>query len=163
MKSPSSFGTILLWAGLTLWMGGCAGVATQDGAPSDVPIRERWQGDYPVAQLARLPEGQRRARVGYLGDAATFAAVWRAFKPGEPVPPVDFDRQLVLFVRNVQFYNRTSIGKVTLKDGAVEVLAAETLSALPIEDKAAMALAVIPRAGVRFIQTGAEKIPVASP
>ena len=79
------------------------------------------------------------------------------------MPPVDFDRQFVLFVRNVQFYNRTTIGKVTLKDGAVEVLAMETLSALPIEDKVDMALAVIPRAGVRFIQTGAEKIPVGPP
>jgi len=36
----------------------------------------------------------------------------------------------------------------------------ETMSALPIEDKVAMAMAVISRKGVRAIQAGAEKIDV---
>jgi hypothetical protein len=35
------------------------------------------------------------------------------------------------------------------------------MSALPIDDKVAMAMAVIPRQGVRAIQAGAEKIKVA--
>jgi hypothetical protein len=42
----------------------------------------------------------------------------------------------------------------------LEILAMETMSAMPIEDKAAMAMAVIPRAGVRFIRAGEEQIPV---
>ncbi|HYR03352.1 MAG TPA: hypothetical protein VES58_08415, partial [Syntrophobacteria bacterium] len=113
-----------------------------------------------MSQLDRLPEGQRRSRVGYLGDAARLADVWQAFKPGEKTPEVDFGKYLVLFSRNVDFYNRTSIFKVTLKDGVLEVMAMETLSAQPIEDKAAMALAVVPRVGARFIQTGTKRIPV---
>ncbi len=40
------------------------------------------------------------------------------------------------------------------------MLAMETMSAMPIEDKVAMALAVIPRAGVRFIASGNERIGV---
>jgi hypothetical protein len=76
---------------------------------------------------------------------------------------VDFRRHIVLFSRNVHFYNHTSIAKVSLKeDGGVEVLATETLSSMPIEDKVAMALAVTPRAGVQYLQTGTERIPVVS-
>jgi len=55
-----------------------------------------------------------------------------------------------------------SIFKITLKGGNVEILTMETMSALPIEDKVAMAMVVIPRTGVKFIQTGNEKIPVAN-
>jgi hypothetical protein len=36
----------------------------------------------------------------------------------------------------------------------------ETMSALPIEDKIAMALAVIPRADISSITAGGQKIPV---
>ena len=60
----------------------------------------------------------------------------------------------------MDFYNRISIFKITLKDGVIEILAMETMSALPIEDKVAMALAEIPRAGVESIQAGNQQIPV---
>jgi hypothetical protein len=86
--------------------------------------------------------------------------VWQALRSGEPVPQVDFARDLVVFARNVEFYNRTSIFKVVLKDGVAEVLAMETMSALPVEDRVAMALAVVPRVGVEFIQAGPARVPV---
>ena len=160
MRSSLILRAFVVWAGLTVLASGCATVAAQDGAPREVPILQKWQGDYPVTEINRLPEGQREARVGYIGDATTFAAVWQAFRSGEPVPQVDFSRDLVVFARNVQFYNRTSIFKVILKDGVAEVLAMETMSALPVEDKVAMALAVVPRVGVEFIQAGVRRIPV---
>jgi len=128
--------------------------------PVVLPVSRTWTGDYPVAELDRLPEGQRRSRVGYLGDEKAFAAVWKALKPGEDVPDVDFGGNIVVFSRNVVFYNRTNILKVTLKEGVAEILAMETMSALPIEDKVAMALAEIPRVGVRFLKAGDERVPV---
>jgi hypothetical protein len=67
---------------------------------------------------------------------------------------------MVVFYRNVAFYNRTNIFKANLEDGVLDVLAMETMSALPIEDKVAMALVVVPRAGVKFIQAGTTRIPV---
>jgi hypothetical protein len=118
----------------------------------------RWSGDYPVAELKRLPEGQQQSRVGYLASTQAFGAVWAAFKPGEAVPAVDFGKNLVVFVRNVDFYNRTNILKTELKDGVLEVLAMETMSAIPIEDKAAMAMTVVPRQGVKAIQSGPTRI-----
>lgn len=127
----------------------------------EISLLETWSGDYPVPELERLPVGQQDTMAGYIGNAETFAPVWQAFMPNEPLPVVDFSKNIVVFTRNVQFYNRTSIFKVMLKDSTAEIFAMETMSALPIDDKVAMAMAVIPRQGVRAIQAGAEKIKVA--
>jgi len=141
-------------------MAGCSSVPAANAPPTELAIVQSWSGDYAVAELKLLPEGQQQSASGYLGSAAAFAPVWAAFKPGEAVPAVDFGKQLVVFHRNVNYYNRTRIIKVTLKEGVADVLAAETMSAIPITDKVAMALAVIPRAGVKSIQAGTVRIPV---
>ena len=120
---------------------------------SEAMILHSWHGDYPVAQLILLPEKQRGRGVGYIADARTFAGVWKAFKPGEAIPEIDFKFNLVLFARNTQFYNSIRIGKVNVTDGAAEVLAMETMSAMPIEDKVAMSLVVVPRKDIKSIRT----------
>ena len=157
----ASMTAMICTAGLLLmWIAGCATMAADDDVPTDLVIIDRWSGDFPVARLDLMPAGQRRSRSGYIGDQQTFGAVWQAFKPGEKIPGVDLSRNLVIFSRNVDFYNRTRIMKAVLAGGDLEILAMETMSALPIEDKAAMAMAVIPRAGIKFIRTGDGRIPV---
>jgi len=160
MKTPKSIFTFMLWAAL-VWLVNCGAVfADQEEKPKNLTILQKWSGDYPVSELHRLSENLRTSPVGYLADAETFADVWQAFKPNKKMPEVDFKSNLVVFTRNVDFYNRTSIGMVKLAEGVLEIVAMETMSALPIEDKAAMAMAVIPRAGVKFIQAGTSRIPV---
>jgi len=122
--------------------------------PENVEIFHIWSGDYPVARLALLPDGQRDSSAGFIDNAETLASVWINFKPGEAVPAVDFIQNLILFVRNTQFYNRISISRVVLKDGMAEIEAMETMSAMPIEDKVGMSLAVVPRKNIRKIKTG---------
>jgi len=129
-----------------------AGSSTEK--PQAVEILNTWQGDYPVKDLDKLPAGQRGSRVGYISDANIFASVWKLFKPEEAMPLVDFEHHLVVFSRNIRFYNRTRISKVHLKDDVLEVLAAETMSALPIEEKVAMSVAIVRREGIKAIQTG---------
>jgi hypothetical protein len=125
------------------------------------PILQKWVGDYPVAQLDRLPVGQSQSRVGYIGDAETFASVWQVLKPGTALPQVDFNKNLVVFVRNVTLYHPTLVEKVTLKDGVAEIVAAQPLTpAEPIRDRVALGLAVVPREGLKFIQADSEQIPV---
>ncbi len=126
----------------------------------EAEILQSWQGDYPVAQLSLLPEKQREQPVGFIDSAKTFEGVWKAFKPGEAIPEIDFTANLALFARNAQFYNRIRIGKVIVKNGVAEVLAMETMSAMPIEDKVAMSLVVVPRKGITVIQTGDKYAPV---
>lgn len=149
-----------LGAGLFLagfWNAACAS-AVKTG---DLPLLDRWSGDYPVVRLNRLPESQRARATGFLSDAATFSAVWQAFKPGVETPVIDFKTVVVVFSRNVDFYNQTSIVKVSLEDGVIEILAMETMSAMPVEDKVAMAMAVIPREGVKFLKAGSQRIQLA--
>ena len=60
----------------------------------------------------------------------------------------------MIFSRNTQFFNRIRISRVNVADGVAGVLAMETMSAMPIEDNVAMSLVVVPREGIRSIQTG---------
>jgi len=119
----------------------------------EAEILQSWQGDYPVDKLQLLPEKQREQMVGFIDNAEIFAGVWEAFAPGEAAPEIDFKTNLVLFARNTQFFNRISIGKVNVKNGVTEVLAMETMSAMPIEDKVAISLVLVPRHGITAIQT----------
>ncbi len=123
-------------------------------------ILQSWQGDYPTPQLNLLPDEQREQAVGFIDNARTFEGMWKALKPGETVPEIDFGANLVLFTRNTQFYNRISIGKVKVTNGVAEVLAMETLSAMPIKDKVAMSLVLVPRQGITAIQSGDQITPV---
>ena len=156
---------VLVYVAITA---GCASVEQQAGPLAhpllplngESKILQSWQGDYPVTNLRLLPEKQREQAVGFIDDAKTFEDVWKAFKPGEAVPDIDFKSNLILFTRNTQFYNRISIGKVNVKNGVAEVLAMETMSAMPIEDKVAMSLVVVPRQGIAAIQTGDDNIPI---
>jgi len=130
----------------------CAPVPLQNSDSQELSSSATWSGDYPVAALDQLPPGQQQNRAGYIGDVDTFAKIWQNFMPEAALPAVDFANNLVVFHRNVVYYNRTNIFKVTLTEGVAEVLAMETMSAIPVEDRAAMAMAVIPRAGVKAIR-----------
>ena len=162
--NPLKFTLFLLSFSLASFLsGGCTSTPTTDTVnmdPMEIPLLEKWSGDYPVSELGRLPEGPQDMAAGYIGDAETFIPVWRAFMPNEILPVVDFSKNIVVFTRNIQFYNRTSILKVTLQEMNAEIFAMETMSAMPIEEKVAMAMAVIPRDGVMVIQSGAEKIQI---
>jgi len=150
---------LLLFTALFL-IEGCATKDTVSADPIDLPLFDTLSGDFPVSELGRLPAGQQDTPVGYIGDTETFIPIWRAFMPTEILPQVDFSKKIIVFSRNTQFYNGTLIFKVTLQDGTAEILATETMSAIPIEDKVAMSMAVIPREGVMALQVGAEKIQI---
>jgi len=66
---------------------------------------------------------------------------------------VDLRKNIILFARNTRFYNRIRIGKVTVTDGVGEILAMETMSALPIEDVAAISMVLVERRGIEAIRT----------
>lgn len=163
MKHPMTLAPVLV---LALLLSACATEEKQTPVagtpPAELVIEQSWSGDYPVAELKRLPEGQQKSGVGYLGNTMAFESVWTAFKPGEAVPAVDFHKQVVVFQRNVAFYNHSRIFKITLKEGVADVMATETMSAIPIADKVAMAMAVIPRSNVKVIQAGLARVPLSA-
>jgi hypothetical protein len=151
---------------------GCAAFESQSKAEADAlaqhlpplngeaKILQSWQGDYPTAQINLLPDSQRKNAVGFIGNSEIFKAVWNAFKPGEAIPDINFKTNLVLFARNTPFYNRIRVGKVNITNGVAEVLAMETMSALPIEDKVAMSLVKVDRQGISGLQSGDEIIKI---
>ncbi len=128
--------------------------------PATVTIVNKWDGDYPVSALKKLPRGQQKTPAGYIGDRGSFSDIWKSFKPGEKVPSVDFNKNMVVFTRNVKFYNRKAITKVTLLDGVMEVQGIETMTSVPVTDKVAMAMAEVPRQGAKTLRAGDKFITV---
>jgi len=112
LKSALFF--LLLCATILFFSGGCATTGARDMEPIDVSLLENWSGDSPVSGLGRLPAGQQETMTGYIGDTKTFIPIWQVFKPNDILPTVDFSKHIIVFSRNVQFYNRTSILKVML-------------------------------------------------
>ena len=151
---------------------GCTGFESQGKAEADAlaqhmqplngeaKILQSWQGDYPTAKINLLPDNQRENTVGFIGNIETFKAIWNALKPEEAVPDIDFNTNVVLFVKNTQFYNRIRIGKVNVTNGVADVLAMETMSAMPIEDKVAMSLVKVALQGITAIRSGDKIIPI---
>jgi len=67
---------------------------------------------------------------------------------------------MVVFTRNVKFYNRKAITRVTLLDGIMEIRGVETMTSVPVTNKVAMAMAEVPRQGVKTLRAGDKFIPV---
>jgi hypothetical protein len=138
----------------------CSGrhTARTSDPKQEIAILNSWSGDLPVSALTLLPEKQRQLGTGFIGDTASFRSLWVAIDPDKPVPSVNFDLHLVVFSRNTLFYNRKRIFRVLLDDGVAEVLSSETMSSLPIENRLGIALAVIPRNGIRRLKTDGESL-----
>lgn len=136
----------------------CAATETQYRQYGQIKPLYKWNGDYPLTQLFRLPAGQQDLSFGYISDIETFLPIWRIFMPTEILPSVDFTKNLIVFIRDTKFYNQKSILTIKLEETTAEILAMETMSTIPLEDKVAMAMAVIPRTGITYIKYGAEII-----
>ena len=141
-----------------LWS--CAAKPSPTQTRPNILLLNKWSGDYPVSQLARLPAGQCESQVGYIEDVDTFIFIWRAFMPNQILPAIDFSKDLIVFTRNVKFYNQQSILTVRLEDNTAVIIVMETMSARPIEDLVSMSMAVIPRTGIESIRSGTEIIKV---
>jgi hypothetical protein len=155
----SALTLIILFSATVLFLG-CAATTSPKQTEASVLLLNKWNGDFPVSQLPRLPAGQQQSAVGYIDDMATFIFLWRAYMPDTILPAVDFSKDFVVFTRNVTFYNRQSILAIKLKDTTAEIIVLETKSTRPVDDKVSMAMAVIPRAGITAIKSGTEIIQI---
>jgi len=69
-------------------------------------------------------------------------------------------RRLPRFGKRSRMAQQLVIAKVTLKDNVAETVGDGNTSGPPREDSLAIALLVIPRAGVKFVRVGKERIAV---
>lgn len=125
-----------------------------------LPIINRWDGYYPTARLDRLAEWHVTPRGGYFGDRTAFASFWEVFKEGKGMPAVDFDKNIVVFVGGDGASQQMFIAKVAVKQGIAEVTAGVKASDSTRENGLPLALAVIPRAGIKYIRIGQQRIAV---
>lgn len=116
-------------------------------------ILQQWQGDLPVSKLILIPAESHSAGIGYINDVTILKNIWPYIQPDSKLPNIDFEQHLIVYSYNTKYYNRNRIFKVEVSSGVAEVLAMETLSAMPIKDKVAFAMAVVSRKGITSLKT----------
>ena len=121
---------------------------------------EQWWGEYPISELDLFPLDQEINGLGYIADQETWASVWSGFRSG-PVPAVDFESELVLFARNVDFVNRLRLLSATVDEqGMAHVIVAETRTAIPIDDFVYWSAGTIPADGVFQLRSNGELLAI---
>jgi len=134
------FPVLLLVAALTL--GGCAFLRDLDENIRDVgrqigealglcceeekrvegpPVRQQWHGSFRVADLVLLPERGDQPGTGLIADQNTWTMVWRAFRPAEAIPAVDFSSEFVAFARNRQTVGRIALVHVAIGGNSMDL------------------------------------------
>lgn len=157
MRAPLPFWRSGVLPVLTVLVSGYSGLAMAD--PITVKIEQQWSGSLPVESLKLFPENQQKSRVAYVADQKQWETLWNVFESaGEQsdaeLPKVDFEKSLVVVTKNVRYLNRISVNSASLDNGVLRVLALETRSARPIENKVYCAILVVPRKGIEKISDG---------
>jgi len=143
--------TLVACIAVTVWA--CQPTINNGTVKINKEILQQWQGDLPVSSLVLLPPESHQAGAGYINNTALLKTIWPHFQPDIDIPNIDFKQNIIVYHYNTQFFNRNRIFRVEVSSGVVEVLAMETLSAMPIEDNVAFAMAVIARGGINSIKT----------
>jgi hypothetical protein len=126
-----------------------------------VKILKEWHGTYKVSELNLLPKRQRKAKIGYISDAQSFNKVWGAFTPMDKdvkkAPKVNFENEVVVFIRNTEFVNSFSNVKAHVEGGKVTIMANSTRTAKEIEDYVHMVMIVLPRKNLSELSIGRDQ------
>ena len=85
---------------------------------------------------------------GFLTDAGAFEKLWKAWRPKEPVPKVDFTRELAL-VATAKGPNRVGISASLDDKGDLKVRSRATLIGGP---GFGYAIVIIPREGIKTVR-----------
>jgi hypothetical protein len=132
----------------------CSLMNLQAAEPKRMELKEKWQGTFPMASMKLLAKDQQASRMAFVGSSEQWSKVWKAFDAEGKQPKVDFDKNIVVMVKNVRYLNRIFVANATLDAGTLKVVAGETRTARPIGDHVHCAMFVVPRAGIDKISDG---------
>src|SRR5215204_7228602 len=121
-----------------------AGGAGASPAQVKVPLKQTWSGgNLPLDLQVAAPPGL------YVADQAGWERLWRAWRGGEALPKIDFDRELILVCTTVS-PNSCGVNPTLDEQGDLKVGPASTLIASDAKTFNYQ-IGLIDRAGVRSI------------
>ena len=126
-------------------------------------MKRSWNGLYPVAALELLPEELHKNRMGFIRDKDNWAAVWKAFRPEQRLPRIDFKNEVIVFVKNVRFLNRIAVRSASVEAGTLTIHVRETRTARPISEHVYCAIVVVDRQGIKQLTVNGVTIPIDEP
>jgi hypothetical protein len=123
-----------------------------------IDVNKAWVGMLPIESVLLLPKVTRDHRIGIIDKEEIWSKIWKAHQPDEKQPKVDFDSQVVVFIKNVRHLNRITLVSAELDDGLLTIRSKQTRSARPIRGRVHCVLIIVQRVGIRQISDGRTKI-----
>jgi hypothetical protein len=120
-----------------------AAVAIAEDESKKVPILQKWSGKIKDERLQK-----ESPNTGYINNATSFAKLWKAWRPDDKVPEINFKEEIVVVATAAGPNDVTVIPQLNEK-GNLAILARGTLVEGP---GFAYQIAVIKRAGIKTIK-----------
>jgi hypothetical protein len=118
--------------------------ASCGGSPRAIQVERAWQGEV-CQETAKLAPAS-----GHVAGAESWSALWQAFRPGEPVPAIDFERELVLVVVGPD-PNHIRVHEPHVSDGDLQFKVVSTAIGYKDPKTCGYQFAAVKRDGVRTI------------
>lgn len=125
------------------------------------PTADRiWPVTLAIDALDHLSLSQRDLPIGYVDRNDAWCAIWELAENKQSPPKIDFDHEIVLFIKNTVYLNRLKLTGVHLDDGTLNLEMRNSRSARPIRDKFHAVFFVMPRSGIDSVRLGNQSLSV---
>lgn len=130
----------------------CIVLAVTSQLPPDAD--RTWTVTLPIEALDCLLPSQSDLQVGVVRQPDAWKAIWELTNQNQSTPKIDFDREIILFVKNTVYLNRIKLTHVHLDDRTLNLETRNSRSARPIRDKFHAVFLVMPRSGIASVRLG---------
>jgi hypothetical protein len=142
---------------LTLVIGGaCGGDVLAQATWQPVKVEKTWNGQIPKEEVTKLEKDMDvnwKNLPNVIVKPAAWKKVWSAWNPGQPVPEVDFTKNLVLVhLQDAADPNKVKHNVQLNDEGILRVLSISTLIGFQPSDQRKFTLMLVPRAGVKKME-----------
>jgi hypothetical protein len=125
---------------------------------------ELWAGAASQTMFALLPSDEQNTEIGYINDPKVFAGIWKEVGGGEALPKIDFNKQMVVFIRNTREPKNILKVKAFLDDnGTATFVWHETLNNNTPRNKVQCMLLLVEKKGIHRVKGHDVKVEVKEP
>ena len=117
-----------------------------------------WTGTFPCNKIYLLKPVSADNRLSILRSDKDWNNVWTVFRPGNPVPVINFEQNVVIAVRNVRYFNQVSWKSASRQNHVLSLQTLQTRTARPIGHEASCLFVVVPSDRITAVRCGHDEV-----
>lgn len=127
-------------------------------SPPLLDQERHWNSLLSTEALNLLPDAARNQRIVVIRKPEAWQRFWQVWHPELQLPPVNFETEHVVLVKNVRYLNRIHVDAIERVQNELRLSIRETRSARPIRNQVNCAAFVVARDAVQSISDGRTRI-----